>query len=221
MDTDRAQDPHLAEPPATLTRDRWWVTVAAVVWIAGSLFGTGLIGGGVEQQGDGLFSDSATLIAPMGPAFSIWSVIYLGLAAYVGWQWLPTTARSRWAARTRLPAGIAIALNGVPIYSGAVSASCDILDVDDADAEWTSFDFCGGHGRCLEGPSEASTGRARPCRKRAAAATIDRGAAQAKGLEAPANGGHIESCSALVTGCCNTPCSTDGATRPDDMRCCQ
>lgn len=113
MDTDRAQDPHLAEPPATLTRDRWWVTVAAVVWIAGSLFGTGLIGGGVEQQGDGLFSDSATLIAPMGPAFSIWSVIYLGLAAYVVWQWLPSTARSRWAARTRIPAGVAIALNGI------------------------------------------------------------------------------------------------------------
>ncbi|MFB9732011.1 TspO/MBR family protein [Ornithinimicrobium kibberense] len=113
MDTDRAQDPRLAEPPATLTRDRWWVTVAAVVWIVGSLFGTGVIGGGVEQQGDGLFSDSATLIAPMGPAFSIWSVIYLGLAAYVVWQWLPSTARSRWAARTRIPAGIAIALNGL------------------------------------------------------------------------------------------------------------
>ena len=113
MDTDRAQDPHLAEPPATLTRDRWWVTVAAVVWIAGSLFGTGLIGGGVEQQGDGLFSDSATLIAPMGPAFSIWSVIYLGLAAYVVWQWLPSTTRSRWADRTRVPAGVAIALNGI------------------------------------------------------------------------------------------------------------
>ena len=44
---------------------------------------------------------------------------------------------------------IGIALNGVPIYSGAVSASCDILDVSDSSAEWTSFDFCGGHGRCL------------------------------------------------------------------------
>ena len=113
MDTDPAQDQHSAVPPATLTRDRWWVTVAAVVWLGGSLFGTGLIGGGVEQQGDGLFSDSATLIAPKGPAFSIWSVIYLGLAAYVVWQWLPSTARSRWAHRTRIPAGVAIALNGI------------------------------------------------------------------------------------------------------------
>ena len=42
-----------------------------------------------------------------------------------------------------------ITLNGVPIYSGAVSANCDILDVDASDGEWTSFDLCGGHGRCL------------------------------------------------------------------------
>jgi len=45
---------------------------------------------------------------------------------------------------------IAMALNGVPIYGGAVcSGSCDILDVTDSAAEWTSFDFCGGHARCL------------------------------------------------------------------------
>merc|ERR1711871_1473143 len=45
---------------------------------------------------------------------------------------------------------IAMALNGVPIYGGAVgSGDCDILDVTDSTAEWTSFDFCGGHARCL------------------------------------------------------------------------
>ena len=54
---------------------------------------------------------------------------------------------------------IGVALNGVPIYGGAVSDDCGwsyggdcsacILDVEDDDAEWTSFDFCGGHGRCL------------------------------------------------------------------------
>ena len=40
---------------------------------------------------------------------------------------------------------IAIALNGVSIYSGAVDSACTTLDVDDNEAEWTSFDFCGGH----------------------------------------------------------------------------
>lgn len=89
------------------------MTVAAVIWIVGSLFGTGLIGGGVSSQGGGLFTDDATLIAPAGPAFSIWSVIYVGLAAYVVWQWLPVATRSEWAARTRLPAAASIALNGI------------------------------------------------------------------------------------------------------------
>ena len=45
---------------------------------------------------------------------------------------------------------IGMAINGVPIYGGAVgSGTCDILDVTDSTAEWTSFDFCGGHARCL------------------------------------------------------------------------
>jgi len=37
----------------------------------------------------------------------------------------------------------------VPIYTGAVGSNADILDVTDSEAEWTSFDFCGGHARCL------------------------------------------------------------------------
>lgn len=99
--------------PARLRRDQVLVSLAAVVWVVGTLFGTGLVGptGGVNEQGDGLFSDSATLIAPHGPAFSIWSLIYLLLAGYVVWQWL--APRSRWAAVTRLPGAAAIALNGV------------------------------------------------------------------------------------------------------------
>ena len=40
---------------------------------------------------------------------------------------------------------LAIALNGVSIYSGAVDTFCTQLDVDDDTAEWTSFDFCSGH----------------------------------------------------------------------------
>lgn len=100
---------------STLRRDQLVVTLAAVVWVVGTLVGTGLVGtgGGVEEQGDGLFSDAATLIAPDGPAFSIWSVIYLFLAGYVVWQWLPRNDDSAWARRTRLPAAASLALNGV------------------------------------------------------------------------------------------------------------
>lgn len=104
--------PPTSRPP-TLRRDQILVTVAAVVWLAGNLLGTGLIGSeeGVDDQGGGLFTDSTTLIAPDGPAFSIWSVIYVLLGAYVVWQWV--AADSRWAAVTRLPAAASIALNGI------------------------------------------------------------------------------------------------------------
>ena len=40
---------------------------------------------------------------------------------------------------------VALALNGVSLFSGAVDNACSILDVDDSEAEWTSFDYCGGH----------------------------------------------------------------------------
>ena len=40
---------------------------------------------------------------------------------------------------------IAIALNGVSMYSGVINAACDLLDVDDDSSEWTGFDFCSGH----------------------------------------------------------------------------
>lgn len=102
-----------ATRPRTLRRDQVLVSLAAVVWLVGTVLGTGLVGptDGVDDQGGGLFTDSTTLIAPHGPAFSIWSVIYALLAGYVVWQWLATD--SRWAAVTRLPAAASIALNGV------------------------------------------------------------------------------------------------------------
>ena len=40
---------------------------------------------------------------------------------------------------------VAVSLNGVSIYAGAVDTSCDLVDVTDENSEWTSFDFCSGH----------------------------------------------------------------------------
>lgn len=118
-------------PSKTLTRDRVLVTIAAVVWIVGTTLGSGWFGGGgVESQGNGLFSDSTTLIAPMGPAFSIWSVIYIGLVGFVIWQWLPGAARSEWARVSRLPAAVSIALNGtwlLVVFAGWVGVSVLVI----------------------------------------------------------------------------------------------
>lgn len=113
--------------------DRLVVTVAALIWVSGTLLGLGFVGGqGAASQGEGLFSDHATLIAPHGPAFAIWSVLYLGLAVYVVWQWLPATDASHYARATRLPAAASLALNGlwlVTVWAGWIGVSVLVMAV--------------------------------------------------------------------------------------------
>lgn len=75
------------------------VTASAVLGVLGTLVGIGVLGSRVEQSSGGALSATATLLAPATPAFSIWSVIYLGLGAYTVWQWSPRAAistRNRW-----------------------------------------------------------------------------------------------------------------------------
>lgn len=65
--------------------------VAAVSFmLVAALFGAGLLGGTpVERVQDGAPDSDGSHLAPAGPAFSIWSVIYTGLIAYAVWQALP------------------------------------------------------------------------------------------------------------------------------------
>lgn len=69
---------------------QWVVLVSLVVAIVGSFIGSGALGGTpIQEAAGGALRADATLIAPAVPAFSIWSVIYLGLAALAVWQILP------------------------------------------------------------------------------------------------------------------------------------
>ena len=68
------------------------VTISEVFCVFGTLVGTGVIGTRVAESSGGVLAADATRLAPAGPAFSIWTVIYLGLAAYTVWQWLPAQA---------------------------------------------------------------------------------------------------------------------------------
>ncbi len=70
------------------------VTASAVFMVIGTLFGIGVLGTRVEESAGGSLSATATLVAPATSAFSIWSVIYVGLAGYVVWQWLPANTSS-------------------------------------------------------------------------------------------------------------------------------
>lgn len=84
----------MAGSPQTSDRVRQVVVfVLALVAIAGAFFGSGALGGTpVQDAAGGALASDSTLIAPAGPAFSIWSVIYLGLFAYAVWQLFPSQA---------------------------------------------------------------------------------------------------------------------------------
>lgn len=88
------------------------VTASAVFMVVGTLFGIGLIGTPVERSAGGSLSATATLLAPAVRAFSIWSVIYAGLLAYVVWQWLPSNTSSPRARRIGWLAALSMVLNG-------------------------------------------------------------------------------------------------------------
>ena len=75
------------------------VAVSAPVAVVVSFFGSGAAGGTpVAEAAGGALSADATAVAPGGPAFSIWTLIYAGLLALAVWQALPahhTDARQR------------------------------------------------------------------------------------------------------------------------------
>ncbi len=67
------------------------LAVSAVVALVGSFIGSGaVVGTPVNELADGALSAEGTLVAPDGPAFGIWSVIYLGLVVLAAWQLLPS-----------------------------------------------------------------------------------------------------------------------------------
>ncbi len=87
------------------------VTAAEIFCVVGTLVGVGVLGTRVAESSGGALAADATLLAPAGPAFSIWSVIYAGLAAYTVWQWLPRVATSPRARATGWLAALSMVLN--------------------------------------------------------------------------------------------------------------
>ncbi|MET0298073.1 MAG: tryptophan-rich sensory protein [Microbacterium sp.] len=66
------------------------VISATAFMIIAAMFGSGALGGTpVQDLQDGALAADGSLLAPAGPAFSIWSVIYVLLIAYAVWQALP------------------------------------------------------------------------------------------------------------------------------------
>jgi hypothetical protein len=91
IDMTTSTSPHPELTTADQVR-RVAVIAAEVFCVVGTLFGIGVIGTRVEESSGGALAATATLVAPAGPAFSIWTPIYVGLLAYAVWQALPVNA---------------------------------------------------------------------------------------------------------------------------------
>ncbi|GGM37826.1 TspO/MBR family protein [Microbacterium saperdae] len=66
------------------------IIAAASFMLIAAAVGAGAFGGtSVSELQDGALSAQGSYLAPAGPAFSIWSLIYIGLIAYTVWQALP------------------------------------------------------------------------------------------------------------------------------------
>ncbi|MDI3329384.1 MAG: tryptophan-rich sensory protein [Micrococcus sp.] len=84
--------------------------VLIVLAIVSAFVGSGALGGTpIAEAAGGWLSADGTWIAPAGPAFSIWSVIYAGLVGYGIWQFFPASATVRHdAARPWVLAGVVL-----------------------------------------------------------------------------------------------------------------
>lgn len=66
------------------------IIASATFMLIAAAVGSGAFGGtSVSELQDGALSAQGSYLAPAGPAFSIWSLIYIGLIAYTVWQALP------------------------------------------------------------------------------------------------------------------------------------
>lgn len=94
------------------------VAIAVAIAILGAFVGSGALGGtAVNEAAGGWLNADATLLAPAGPAFSIWSVIYIGLAVYAVWQLLPAARRSNLQSKVRVLCAASAVLNALWIGS--------------------------------------------------------------------------------------------------------
>ena len=119
--------------PAVDLRRNIGVAVSVVVAVAGAFVGSGAAGGTpIQDAAGGALAADATLLAPAGAAFSIWSVIYAGLIAYTVWQFFPSQRSSARQRRLGVWAAASLILNAAWILSiqfDALALSVPIIAV--------------------------------------------------------------------------------------------
>lgn len=118
-------------------RNSWFMPIVTVVAVAVaivlSFIGSGALGGTpISEAAGGALSADATPFAPAGPAFSIWSIVYLGLIVYAVYQVLRRQRGSARQAALRPWAAASALLNAgwiLTVQAGSVLASVAVIVV--------------------------------------------------------------------------------------------
>lgn len=128
----------MSQSTATRTHENnWLLPVITIVGVALSIvvasFGSGAFGGTpINEAAGGALTADSTPLAPGGPAFRIWSVIYLGLIGYAFWQLTGTARRSPRQHSLRPWAVLSVLLNAAWIWAvqlGSLVASVVVIVV--------------------------------------------------------------------------------------------
>jgi len=94
------------------------VLASVILAVVGSFIGSGAAGGTpIQNASGGALAADATPIAPDGPAFGIWTAIYLGLIAYALWQLLPAQRTDDRQRVLGYPIAVSLVLNAAWILS--------------------------------------------------------------------------------------------------------
>ncbi|HEY8338592.1 MAG TPA: TspO/MBR family protein [Egibacteraceae bacterium] len=103
------------------------VTLSYLLCLVGSVIGVGAFGGTpIAEAAGGALDADATHLAPASAAFSVWSLIYLGLAAYTLWQWAPAHSAASRQRRIGWWVAASMLLNAawiLVVQAGSISAS--------------------------------------------------------------------------------------------------
>lgn len=94
------------------------VVASATFALMGASVGSGAAGGTpIQDAAGGALAADATVIAPAGSAFGIWSIIYFGLIAYALWQMLPKQTSTELHRRVGYWVAASLVLNAAWILS--------------------------------------------------------------------------------------------------------
>lgn len=119
-DDRRMSAPTLATQPASArdTARQATLLVAGAIAVLGLAAGVGAFGGeSIGEVGDGDLAPDASLVAPAGPAFSIWTPIYAGLAGLALWQALPSRRTDPRLRRAGWPLAVSMVANAAWILA--------------------------------------------------------------------------------------------------------